>query len=147
MNKLIDEDSPFNHPCQNPENTVTLLSSDKAHEIDIEFDVSDSTALLNIINMDSSKRKSFIDLLNSTVSFLKTKSINKVYQNVVLTDWDTRLKEIKGFRFVKKVKPDIRRSLFDEFLIVEMNTSDIVKTISTAMGMDVDSHLDGLEKI
>lgn len=136
MNKLIEEDSPFYHPCQNPENTVTLLSGDKCHEIDIEIDKTNLTALLNIIKIDSSERESFISLLYSITTFLNTESIKKVYQHVMPSDWDMRLKDINEIRLTRRVKSSI------EFVIVEMDTSDIVKAISTAMGMDIDSHLD-----
>jgi hypothetical protein len=142
MKKMVEDDSPFNHPCQNPSNTVTLLSNNKCHEIDIELDKSNSTALLNIINIDSSKRESFINLLYSVTTFLNTESIKKIYQNVMLSDWDMRLKKIEKNRFVKKVKSNIDRSVCYEFVIMETNTSDIVETISTAMGMSIDSHLD-----
>jgi hypothetical protein len=145
MQRLVEDDySPYNHPCQNDKNTVSLVSSDKAHEIDIEFDRENKTALLNIINVDPIHRTSFVQLLFAVQKYLKNESIEKAYQNVMESDWDLRLSTIDGFHLVRKVESN---AVQHGFVIVETDTVDVVTAIGTAMGMDVDSHLDETDQI
>lgn len=132
-------ESPFLHPCQNVNNTVTLVSVDKYHEIDIEFNRQNRTAMLNIIRVDSKNRDSFIQLLHTVHSYLQEEKIEKVYQNIVISDWDTHLSKFDEFSFVRLVNSKI--SIFP-FVIVETNVKDIVSGISKAMGMNVNSHQD-----
>lgn len=136
------EASPFLHPCQNINNTVTLVSSDKAHEIDIEFDKNNSTAMINLIRVDPSNPESFDKLIHTVHSYLTEEKITKVYQYIVLSDWECNLSSIDEFKFVRMV--DDKLSMYP-FVIIETATNDIIKGISKALGMNVKSHLDRID--
>jgi hypothetical protein len=131
--------SPFQHPCQNEKNTVTLVSIDKNHEIDIEFNRHNMTAMINLIRVEPSMRGSFVELLHAVHAYLKEERIEKVYQNIVFSDWEMVISKFKEFTLVKVIENNISQF---PFAIVEMDAKDLVVGISKALGMNIDSHLD-----
>jgi hypothetical protein len=137
MQQLDVNGSTFNHPCQNEQNTLTLLSSDKMHEVDIEFDYINESVLLNFIRVDAAHSKTFSDLMKSVKGFLIQEGIKTVYQYVLTSDWDMRLSHVSGFTFVRLVTdPGI------PYVVTKTDTADIINAVCTAFGMDMTSHLD-----
>ena len=139
MQQLYADDSTFNHPCQNEQNTLTLLSSDKMHEVDIEFDYIDESVLLNFIRVDAAHSKTFTDLMKSVKGFLIQEGIKTVYQYVLTSDWDTRLSRVPGFTFVRLVT-----GFGIQYVVIKTDTGNIINAVCTAFGMDTASHLDRL---
>lgn len=152
MKKLEREKSVYNHPCQNENNTVTLVSSDKLHEVDIEYnngkdngnnngnnDIDSSQdVLLNFIKIEPSASKTFREFMKSVYAELKKDNITNIYQCVTVSDWEFRLSEIEGFELVKHVK----NALEEEYILVKTDIESLVDTIIEAFGMNVESHLD-----
>lgn len=148
MKKLEREKSVYNHPCQNENNTVTLVSSDKLHEVDIEYnnennngnnDIDSSQdVLLNFIKIEPSASKTFREFMKSVYAELKKDNITNIYQCVTVSDWEFRLSEIEGFELVKHVK----NALQEEYILVKTDIESLVDTIIEAFGMNVESHLD-----
>lgn len=122
-------------------NTITLLSIDKAHEVDIEFgnDVDPNSALLNIIKVDPSKPLTFIELLKAIVLTLNKEEVCTVYQNVSIDDYKDRLEKIELFNLVKFIEPQSysRLDSNQSFAIVKTRTSDLIEAIKTAMGLNL----------
>ena len=129
--KMAEEDSEFYHPCQNQDNTMTLLSADKKHEIDVEIRTEDSTALINIIKVDHADTKSFIDLLNTVSRLMQDRSVKTVYQYVMPIDWETRLKDIEGFDLVNQ-----KNGIMGSFITVSTSIETFVDSIVQAMGFN-----------
>lgn len=138
MKKMEREKSVYNHPCQNENNTVTLVSADKLHEVDIEYYDTDSSreVLLNFIKIEPGASKTFRDFMRSIYTELKKDNIRDVYQCVTISDWEFRLSGVKGFEFVRHVKN------ISEHIIIKTDIESLVDTIIEAFGMDVTSHLD-----
>jgi len=135
--------SPFQHPCQNGQNTITLVSENKEHEIDIEIDSRNNTALINFVRIDSSQRDSFTKLLTVVREYLREFSVEKIYQNIIVSDWETVISKHEEFKLVRIVNPVHDEGMMTfGFAIVEMAADDLVTGISKAMGMDITSHLD-----
>jgi hypothetical protein len=132
-------DSPFQHPCQNEKNTMTLVSIDKNHEIDVEIDRINRTAFINLIRVEPTARESFVKLLHVVNTYLREEKIKKVYHNVILSDWETVISKFEEFKLVRKIEGDLTPF---PFVIVEMEVKDVTAGIIKAMGMNVDSHLD-----
>lgn len=137
MQQLDADGSIFNHPCQNEQNTLTLLSSDKMHEVDIEFDYVDESVLLNFISVDAAHSKTFRDLMKSVKGFLIQEGIKTVYQYVLTSDWDMRLSHVPGFTFVRLVT-----GFGIQYVVIKTDTADIINAVCAAFGMDTASHLD-----
>lgn len=126
--------SYYFHPCQNDENTFTYLSSDKVHEIDVEIDLSSNTCQLNIISLDPSKKRTFINLLLSIQCLLNKEHITTVYQSVTLIDWE----HIKDHFTLDRIV----RNPYNPFVICHSDIKTFVSAITKSMGMDLKSHLD-----
>lgn len=138
----LDEESPYQHPCQNEKNTVTLVSTDKQHEIDIEFDRQNKEAMINIIRVEPKMKQSFVQLLHVVQSYLVSEEITKVFQNTIIPDWEMIAQNAgEYFRLTRIVDSN---PLFS-FAIIEIDTQDVVQGIAKAMAMDTVSHLDKSE--
>lgn len=131
IQKMADEDSPFFHPCQNSNNTMTLLSGDKKHEIEVEFSEKDSTAHINILRIDPVEAKSFIDLLHVIVGYMNDRLIQTVYQSIIPIDWTERLSKIDGFRLISQVDDEV-----NPFIMVATDVKSFIRCVTIAMGFD-----------
>ena len=139
MVEMEKNDSPFQHPCQNERNTMTLVSIDKCHEIDIEFDRKHHTAMVNLIRVEPSKKDSFLQLLHSVTACLREEKIEKVYQYVVISDWELSMSKIPEFKHVRTVTES---DLPMPYVIVESSVDGTLVGIAKALGMNIVSHLD-----